>query len=263
MSDSENLLIHLEDGVATITFNRLKQRNAFDNEFIAQIQHALEEMANNPAIRVLKIKANGEYFCAGGDLNWFKNASELSEAENLSDALKLAHCLKRLNEFPKPTVAIVEGPTFGGGVGLVACCDIALATTSASFCLSEVKLGLVPATISPYVLRAIGSRQVRHYALTAATISAEEALRIGLIHSLCNEKDLKQTEEQLTQQLLSNAPEAMAFTKKLIGELLSIDNSEVENTAALLAKVRVSKEAQDGINAFLNKTEAPWRKNSD
>ncbi len=263
MSETENLLVHSEAGVATLTLNRLKQRNAFDHALIAEIQRALEMIANNAEIRVLKITANGEFFCAGGDLQWFKNARNLSEIDNVSDALKLAQCLKTLNEFPKPTIAVVQGPALGGGVGLVACSDIVIATTDASFCLSEVKLGLVPATISPYVLRAIGSRQMRRYALSAETISADEALRIGLVHSVVGKKDLKSAEEKLIQQLLNNAPAAMSITKKLISELIVRDSDEVQKTASLLAKIRVSEEAQEGIKAFLEKSEAPWRKISD
>jgi methylglutaconyl-CoA hydratase len=210
-------------------------------------------LSENTELRLLKITANGPYFCAGGDLNWFINAKSLSETENIADASKLAYFLHTLNEFPKPTLAQVQGPAFGGGVGLVACCDFAIASQSASFCLTEVKLGLVPATISPYVLAAIGSRQLRRYALSAEKFSAEEAQSIGLVHSVVKDDDLHETVQNLTNHLLKNAPRAMSITKKLIQELSPQTTEIINKTAALLAKVRVSAEAQEGIKAFLEK----------
>lgn len=260
MLEHEKLLINIKRGVGSITFNRLKQRNAFDHEFIAEFQTALEQMAANDNVHLITIAANGEFFCAGGDLQWFKNARNLSEAENIADAKTLAQLLKTLNEFPKPTVALVQGPAFGGGVGVVACCDIVLAAESASFCLSEVKLGLVPATIAPYVFRAIGTRQMRRYALSAESFSATEAQRIGLVHSVVSDKELSIVAEKLETQLLSNAPKAISLTKQLIQELPLNSEIELEKTATLLAKIRVSAEAQEGINAFLEKTKPSWRR---
>jgi methylglutaconyl-CoA hydratase len=259
MSENENLLIHIEQGVATLTLNRLKQHNAFDSDLIRAIQNALDQIANNSQVRVLKFAANGKFFCAGGDLNWFKNATQLNESDNLADAAQLAQLLRTLNEFPKPTLALVQGPAYGGGVGLIACCDIAIAAESATFSLSEVKLGLVPATIAPYVLRAIGARQLRRYALTAEGFSAHEAHRIGLIHTVVSDEDLSDIADNTAAHLLNNGPVAIATTKQLIRELLLNSSDEFEKTAALLAKIRVSEEAQEGIKAFLEKIEPRWK----
>jgi methylglutaconyl-CoA hydratase len=259
MSNSEHLNLVIEGGVATLTLNRLQQHNAFDAALIKALQASLDQLAQDSTVRVITINANGKYFCAGGDLNWFKNATQLSETDNRADAALLARLLRTLNEFPKPTLAVIQGPAFGGGVGLIACCDIALAAQSASFALSEVKLGLVPATIAPYVLRAIGARQLRRFALTAEAFSAEEAHRIGLVHTVVNDTSLNATADTIITQLLHNAPIAMTTTKQLIQDLSLRTPGELEKTAELLAQIRISAEAQEGLTAFFEKRDADWK----
>ncbi len=258
VTESEHLLIECNEGVATLTLNRLQQHNAFNAELIKELQKALDQFAQDTSIRVVTIKANGKYFCAGGDLKWFKNATQLTETENREDAALLARLLQTLNAFPKPTVAIIQGSAFGGGVGLIACCDIAIAAHSASFALSEVKLGLVPATIAPYVLRAIGARQLRSLALTAQAFTSEEAYHIGLVHHVVNDSLLAATADNVIAQLLKNGPIAMSTTKKLIQDLSSNPNGELEKTAQLLAQIRVSSEAQEGLSAFFEKRSPSW-----
>lgn len=258
MSDSQHLLQSVEHGVATLTLNRLSAHNAFDASLIRALQTALDQLATDPTVRLLKITANGKFFCAGGDLHWFKNATQLSPPENRADAALLAGLLRTLNLFPKPTLAVIQGPAFGGGVGLIACCDIAVAAQSAAFALSEVKLGLVPATIAPYVLRAIGARQLRRYALTAEMFTAHDAQRMGLVHTVVEDSALTHTTEALAASLLRNGPIAMTTTKRLVEELSVVAAGELEKTAELLAQIRVSHEAQEGLTAFFEKREAVW-----
>lgn len=259
MSGTEQLLITVQMGVATLTLNRLKQRNALDTALIKSLQTALNSFADDSSIRVLTLAANGPFFCAGGDLQGFKNASLLSERENYIDAAALALLLRSLSEFPKPTLALVQGPAFGGGVGLLACCDVVIAAQSALFALSEVKLGLVPATIAPYLLRALGARQMRRYALTAESFTAEEAYRIGLVHRVVSDEKLNESANSLTTQLRNNGPTALTTTKQLINDLQWTRSDEMEKTAALLAQVRISTEAQEGLAAFFEKRDPEWK----
>lgn len=258
VTENEHLLVDCNNHIATLTLNRLEQHNAFDSELIKSLQESLDELAQDSTIRVVKINANGQYFCAGGDLKWFKNAKQLTETENREDAALLARLLNTLNSFPKPTVAVIQGSAFGGGVGLIACCDIAIAAESASFALSEVKLGLVPATIAPYVLRAIGARQLRRFGLTAHSFSSHEAYHIGLIHTVVEDSLLVSTADTLIEQLLKNGPIAMSATKKLISDLSNSTSGEIEKTAQLLAQIRVSPEAQEGLSAFFEKRPPSW-----
>ncbi len=260
MPENEHLLIDIEQGVAILTLNRLKQHNAFDGALISALQKSLEQVAQNADVRVVKITANGPFFCAGGDLSWFKNASQFSQAENQADAALLAQLLRTLNDLPKPTLAVINGPAYGGGVGLVACCDIAIAVETATFALTEVKLGLVPATISPYMQRAMGARALRRYALSAEAFSAQEALRLGLIHSTCQEAELIHTSNDIIKALLQNGPIAMATTKQLLNDLLFTRDDELPKTANLLASIRVSAEAQEGLKAFFDKRKPEWAK---
>lgn len=258
MSENEHLLQSFEEGVATLTLNRLKQHNAFDRDLILALQKALDDIAHTPEVRVVKITANGSFFCAGGDLSGFKNATQFTDAENKADAKMLARLLRTLNELPKPTLAVVQGSAFGGGLGLIACCDIAIAVDTATFALSEVKLGLVPATIAPYLLRAIGERPLRRYALTAESFTAVEAHRLGLLHSITQETHLNNLANEMISALLRNGPIAIATTKQLLRDLCPTQPEELEKTAALLAKVRVSPEAQEGLNAFFEKRIPNW-----
>ncbi len=248
-----SLLINTLDGVTTLTLNRIAQHNAFDADLVTAIDQALLHLENAADTRVVKITANGPYFCAGGDLTWFKNKSA-----NSADTKILAQMLKHLYEFPKPVVAIAQGSAFGGGVGLLSCCDVVIAETTATFCLSEVKLGLVPATISPYIIQAIGPRQAAFLALTAERISADHAKAIGLVHTVADADDLEAAAEKLISKLCGNGPQAMSISKKLLRELSPLQHDYVEKTAQLLNEVRASKEAQEGIQAFLEKRVAQW-----
>lgn len=256
------LLTSIKQNIATITLNRPELHNAFDDQLIQQLTIELETIDKDPNIRVVILAANGKSFCAGADLNWMKKMANYSHEENLQDSLALAHLMKTLNTLNKPTIALVQGPACGGGVGLIACCDIAIASLKASFCLSEVKIGLAPATISPYLIAAIGERAARRYFLTAEQFDAEEASRLGLIHQTVSSPDeLQNAGEQIAQKLLNNSPEAVAVTKKLIADVAKkpLDEDLMQLTAKLIADIRVSKAGQAGIKAFLEKHKPYWK----
>jgi methylglutaconyl-CoA hydratase len=208
------------------------------------------------------LAARGKSFSAGADLNWMKRVSHYSEAENIRDAVALASLMRTLDAMGKPTIARVQGAAYGGGVGLVACCDIAVAGMGATFSLSEVRLGLIPAVISPYVAAAIGSRNARRYFLTAERFDAREALRIGLVHGAVEDADLDAAVERILSELLRGGPKAIAAAKDLIAHVTGrrIDQVLAEETAARIARIRVSPEGQEGISAFLEKRPAAWIK---
>lgn len=251
-----------ERGCATLTLNNPEQHNAFDDRMIADLTAALLKFKDNPLVRVILLTANGKSFSAGADLNWMRRMADYSQQENVRDALALAELMRVLNELPQPTIALVHGATIGGGVGLVAACDIAIAADRSSFCLSEVKLGLIPAVISPYVIMAIGARQARLYFLTAERFTAAEALRIGLVHQLCPESELSKFGEQLCHQLLQNGPEALKEAKRLIREVAgrTIDSDLIDLTADWIAAIRASDEGREGLTAFLDKRKPSWIK---
>jgi methylglutaconyl-CoA hydratase len=218
-------------------------------------------MEANAAVRVVVVSSAGKSFCAGADLTWMQRAAGYGAAENLRDAKVLAEMLRKLSRLPKPTVARVQGPAYGGGLGLVAACDIAIATFDAQFALSEVKLGMIPATIAPHVIAAIGERHARRYMLTAERFSAAEAYRIGLIHEMvADEAGLDQAVGQVVDALLNNGPRAMAECKELIRAVAGkpISDEIVIDTAARIAQRRSSDEAKEGIDAFLNKRQPRW-----
>ncbi len=248
-------------GVATLTLDRPRVHNAFDEAMIAELTAALVAQAGDPTVRVVVLAATGKSFCAGADLGWMGRAADFTAAENLADARALAGLMSTLDGLPKPTIALVHGPAYGGGVGLVACCDVVVATPAARFQLSEVKLGLIPAVISPYVVAAIGARQARRYFLTAETMPADEALRLGLVHALCaDEADLMATRDRLLEAFGSGGPEAIADAKDLIATLASrsIDGRVIEETAGRIARRRTHAEAREGIAAFLEKRTPRW-----
>ncbi|MDN4501341.1 enoyl-CoA hydratase/isomerase family protein [Alteromonadaceae bacterium BrNp21-10] len=249
------------NGVATVTLNRPEKHNAFDDHTIARLSSLFKDIGENPAVRCMVLTANGKNFCAGADINWMQRMADYSVQQNQQDALALATMLQILNSMPKPTIAKVQGIAFGGAVGLIACCDIAIATKLSRFCLSEVKLGLVPATISPYVIEAIGSRAARRYFVTAEVFSARRARRLGLISDTVTEEELDTTISELTDALLKNGPKAIAIAKALIPQVSNkvIDSQLLDFTSSLIAEVRVSDEGQEGLNAFLQKRPASWR----
>jgi methylglutaconyl-CoA hydratase len=251
-----------EHGRATITLNRPEMHNAFDDTLINALTEELKRLERESSVRVVLLAAKGKSFSSGADLNWMRRMADYSFAENLTDALRLAELMKTLANLSKPTIALVQGAAIGGGVGLVACCDIALATEDASFCLSEVKLGLIPAVISPYVAAAIGSRATRRYFLTAEMFNATEAYRIGLVHEVVKPEDLAACADRFSRRLLNNGPEAMASVKALVSEvaLSYLDDDLIADTAERIAEARASEEGREGLSAYLEKRAPSWVK---
>ncbi|MDT0581328.1 MULTISPECIES: enoyl-CoA hydratase/isomerase family protein [Alteromonadaceae] len=249
-------------GVATVTLNKPELHNAFDEHVISQLIEAFTTLNNNSDVRAVILAAKGKSFCAGADLNWMRKMASYSYEENKQDAGQLAELYRTLFNLNKPTIARVQGAVFGGGVGLVACCDIAIGTRMSKFCLSEVKLGLVPATISPYVIEAIGPRLAKRYFMTAEVFSSRRARRIGLLSETVSEDDLDTTIESLISALLNNGPDSVSKAKALVNQISyqSIDSELIEQTSELIANVRVSNEGQEGLSAFLEKRAPTWKK---
>lgn len=248
------------DGRATLTLNRPEVHNAFDDALIARVADELERIGRDPKARILVIAAAGRSFSAGADLEWLKRAAAYSPAENLADVEALAALLKALDRFGKPTIAAVQGAAYGGGVGLIACCDIAIASERAHFALSEVKLGLVPGTVSPYVVAAMGARQARRYMLTGEHFDAVEAQRIGLVHEVVAPDALAGAVDDVAAMLLANGPAALAEVKDLIRAVARgpIDDRLIADTAARFARIRASAEGREGVAAFLEKRKPRW-----
>jgi methylglutaconyl-CoA hydratase len=249
-------------GVATVTLNRPAIHNAFDDRLIADLTAALRRLAEDAAVRVVVLTGSGESFSAGGDLNWMRRMAGYSDAENLADAMALAELLRTLNELSKPTVARVNGAAFAGGLGLICCCDIAVAADEAIFSISEARLGLVPATISPYVVDAIGARAARRYFLTAERFSASEARRIGLVHEVAPRAALDAAVDEIVASLLEAGAGAQARSKRLIAEVQGRPMSEtlMALTARAIAEARASAEAREGLAAFFAKRKPNWRR---
>jgi methylglutaconyl-CoA hydratase len=255
-----NLVIEKTAGRATVTLDRPQIRNAFDDALIGELTAAFRALDADASVRVVVLAGNGPAFCAGADLNWMKRMAGYTYDQNVADAAALAEMLSVLDRMAKPTLARVHGPAFAGGVGLVAACDIAIGTTEAKFCLSEAKLGLSPATISPYVVRAMGSRMARRYFLSAEVFGAEEAHRVGLLSGLVAASELDATIEALVGQLLAGGPAAQAKIKDLIATVSSgrVDEAMISDTAKRIAEIRVSPEGREGIASFLDKRKPSW-----
>lgn len=248
-------------GVATLTMNRPELHNAFDDTLIAELTDVLKELDDDSDVRVVILAANGKSFSAGADLNWMRRMADYSREQNLADAEELAELMRTLNTLSKPTIALVQGAAYGGGVGLVACCDIAIASARALFCLSEVKLGLFPAVISPYVIAAIGPRASRRYFLTAESFDAGEALLLGLVHQVvADECELSDAAEGLVSRLLANSPAAMEGAKNLIAAVYGrqLDDALIADTAGRIADQRSSREGREGLSAFIEKRKPSW-----
>jgi len=254
------LKVEKKDGIARVTLDRPELRNAFDDALIKLLHEAFVSLGEDKAIRVVILAGNGPAFCAGADLNWMKRMAKYGYDENLADARALAQMLATLDRMPKPTIARVHGPVFAGGTGLVAACDIAVGTPEAKFCLSEAKLGLSPATISPYVIRAMGEHNARRYFLTAEVFDADEALRIGMLSLLVSPSDIDKAIEDLVNHLLAGGPEAHAKIKDLIRAVAGrpVDDALLADTAKRIAEIRVSPEGKEGIASFLEKRKASW-----
>jgi methylglutaconyl-CoA hydratase len=249
------------NGVALVTLNRPDRHNAFDETMIAELTQALAVIEASPRIRAVVLLGSGESFCAGADLAWMERMAGFSYEENVGDARALAHLLQALAALPKPTIARVHGPAYGGGVGLVACCDIAVAAMQATFALSEAKLGLIPATIGPYVIEAIGARAARRYFLTAERFDAAEAYRIGLVHDIVPSLEaLDERVNELLGHLMLAGPHAQAAAKALVRAVAHrpIDERVVADTAERIATIRASDEAREGIAAFLTRRSPAW-----
>ena len=255
-----SLLIVVDQSVATLTLNRPEVRNAFNAELIANITQAFVELGQRSDIRCIVLAADGPAFCAGADLNWMRSMADYSHEQNMADAGQLAAMMRTIYECPKPTIARIQGDVYAGGMGLVAACDIAVAVDAAHFCLSEVKLGLVPSTISPYVIRAMGARAAHRYFLTAERFSAAEALRIGFVHEVVAADALDAMLAELAQALVNAGPEAVKLCKKLVQDVAGQDITPVliNLTIASIADVRVSPEGREGLQSFLQKRKPNW-----
>lgn len=242
-----------------LTLTHAEKHNALTPEMISELSESFDRMNQSNAIRALLIKGEGKSFCAGADLNWMKNSITFSEQENINDALKLAAMLEKLYQLPFPTVALAQGATYGGGIGLLACCDIVFANAQAEFCFSEVKLGIAPAVISPFVLKAIGARHAKRFCLSAEKFSAQTAKAINLVHDILDGNDDEQC-LQFMQNLSQNGPQSMKMTKSLLNTLdQSVNIADTKTrTAQIIAKLRVSDEGQEGMKAFLEKRPANW-----
>ena len=254
------LQTEVKDGVATIRMNRPDVHNAFDDALIAALTAELRRLDGLPEARVIVLSANGKSFSAGADLGWMQRMATYSREDNLRDAKALAALMRTLDAMRKPTIARVQGAVFGGGVGLVACCDIAIASKEATFSLSEVRLGLIPSVISPYVIAAIGERAARRYFLTAERFDAAEARRIGLVHEVVEGASLDDVVASMTVHLLKGGPQALAAAKNLIADVSRrpMDDTLSAETARRIAAIRVEREGQEGLAAFLEKRKPDW-----
>lgn len=261
MSDYQHLEIEQHGGVATVWMNRPDKHNAFDETLISELTRSVLALGVDHSVRVVVLAGRGRSFSAGADLDWMRRAAHYGYDQNLSDARALAAMLRAIAEIHKPTVARVHGAALGGGMGLVAACDIAIASSNAVFATSEVRFGLIPATIGPYVLRAIGARQAGRYFQTAERIDAATAKRIGLVHDVVDADQLDMKLSELLVSLRSGGPEAQAASKRLIASVSKapLDDALIAETAERIAQIRAGDEAREGIDAFLNKRPPAWQ----
>jgi methylglutaconyl-CoA hydratase len=243
-----------------VTLNRPEVRNAFNDEVIAELTRAFIQLGQDPQVRVVVLAALGPTFCAGADLNWMRRMADYTRAENLLDAGALAEMLRVMYECPKPTIARIQGDVYAGGMGLVAVCDMAVSVDTANFCLSEVKLGLVPATISPYVIRAMGARAAHRYFLTAERFDAQEALRIGFVHEVVSADGLDAKVAEITQALVNASPDAVKACKQLVQDVAGHDISAelIAGTVKAIADIRSSAQGKEGVQSFLQKRKPSW-----
>ena len=254
------LEITINHRVAVVWMARETVRNAFNEASIAELTDAFRTLGADPDVRAIVLAGKGPAFCAGADLAWMKRMASFTHDENRADAMKLATMLRTIHECPKPVIARVHGDAYAGGVGLVAVCDIAVASVEAGFCLSETRLGLIPATIGPYVMRAIGTSAARRYFLTAEKFAASEAFRIGLVHELTDPAEIDARINELLGTLMQTSAHAVAESKRLVRELAGrpIDDALVADTAERIASIRTSDDGREGVRAFLEKRKARW-----
>ena len=267
--DQNKVLLSIKDEIATLTLNRPQVRNAFDDVTIQLLNQHIEHLAQNEQVKILLLRGQGDHFCAGADVQWMQKMQTYSLSQNQEDALKFAKLMHNLFNFPKPVICFVHGAVYGGGIGLAACSDIVIASDNAQFCFSEVKLGLVPAVISPYIIAAIDARQAKRYMLTAEVFDAKTAKNLGLVHEIADVMiaNLSQVEDILQAWidiLQKNGPEALMKCKALFQHFNTnpkFDEEALTFTASLIAEIRVSKEGQEGLKAFLEKRKPNWQTN--
>jgi methylglutaconyl-CoA hydratase len=257
---SNGLEIHVARRMAVVWLAREKVRNAFNETLIAELTSAFARLGADDGVRAIVLAARGPAFCAGADLDWMRRMAGYSFEENRADARALADMLRTIHECPKPTIARVHGDAYAGGMGLVAACDIAVAASTANFCLSETKLGLIPATISPYVIRAMGEQAARRYALTAERFDAAEALRLGFVHAVAPPDGLDARIEEIVAALMQTSAAAVSAAKRLVRQVAGrpIDDALVADTAERIAAIRASDDGREGVRAFLDKRKPRW-----
>ena len=255
-----NLSIDIEAQRATLTLTRPELRNAFNDAVIAELTQAFIELGAREDVRAIVLAAEGPAFCAGADLHWMRRMADYDREQNLADAARLAEMLRVIHHCPKPVVARVQGDVYAGGMGLVACCDIAISADSAHYCLSETRLGLVPATISPYVLRAMGPRAAQRYCLSAERFDAAEALRIGFVHEVVPAEQLDSRVDAVVKALLTASPAAVRACKRLLQDVAQreIDAALIAQTVEAIADIRASTEGREGVQSFLQKRQPAW-----
>ncbi len=263
--NTNSVLLEVSAGVAHVVLNRPEVRNAFSEALIAEITQTFHELGQRNDVRCIVLAANGTAFCAGADLNWMRSMADYSREQNLADAGRLAAMMRTIFECPKPTIAKIQGDVYAGGTGLVAACDMAVAVDAVYFCLSEVKLGLVPSTISPYVIRAMGARAAHRYFLTAERFTAAEALRIGFVHEVVAADALDAKVADLANALVNAGPQAVKLCKQLVQNVAGKDITPelVKMTIASIADVRVSAEGREGLQSFLQKRKPNWLPSRD
>jgi methylglutaconyl-CoA hydratase len=250
-----------EGGIARITLNRPDLHNAMNDRLIAELDEAFRGVSAEASVRAVVLAGNGQSFCAGGDLNWMRRTADYGIEENLADARVLARMLDAIDRCPKPVIGLIQGNIYGGGNGLVCAVDIAIAADTARFCLSEVRLGLMPSTISPYVVRAMGARAARRYFLTSEVMDAAEAHRLGMVHERVPEAELEAAGARIIKALLAGGPNAIAASKELIERVRygPVDEAMMEYTARGIAEIRATDEGKEGAEAFLEKRKPAWR----
>lgn len=254
------LVIDVQGHIGRITLNRPAVRNAFNDSVIIELTQAFQELSARSDVRCIVLAAEGAAFCAGADLNWMRKIADYAASDNAADAAKMAEMLRLIYTCQKPTVARIQGDAYAGGMGLVAVCDVAVSVDTAQYCLSEVKLGLIPATISPYVIRAMGARAAHRYFLTAERFSAAEAHRIGLVHEVVAADQLDAKVAEITSALCNASPNAVKVCKKLVQDVAGRDISQplIDATVAGIADIRSSAEGKEGVSSFLQKRKPRW-----
>jgi len=257
----ETLILTIAGQVATVTLNRPDVRNAFNETMIAEVTAAFQALDERDDVRAVVLTANGKAFCAGADLNWMKKMAGYSDEENRADAMRLAAMLSAVYRCDKPVIARVSGDAYAGGMGLICACDMVVALDTARFCLSEARLGLIPATIAPYVIRALGEQASRRYFVTAELFDCATALRLGLVSEAVSEAQLDATVQQLVETLCANGPHAVRACKQLVQDIAGheLDETLIADTASRIARVRASAEGREGVASFLEKRTPSWR----